>query len=225
MLGGPDGLGAGGWTNSVVEKAMPVDFQVKNTKIEAVGALAMIMHASEIAQGNYWQKKIAEESLKVMGAMYYCGILQFTGLGDAWLWGDKNGMLRVGQNRSAMMQRIRNMTPQDMPDFQPSVQMALASLQSVNASIKHCILSDGDPAPPASGLCRFTIADRVIHASPSVRPAGHQTLQILPIKQVATHGYRCSSADLQRKAMWVAHTLRTGGRVYPRLFFFLYPGK
>lgn len=215
MLGGPDGLGAGGWTNSVVEKAMPVDFQVKNTKIEAVGALAMIMHASEIAQGNYWQKKIAEESLKVMGAMDYCGILQFTGLGDAWLWGDKNGMLRVGQNRSAMMQRIRNMTPQDMPDFQPSVQMALASLQSVNASIKHCIIiSDGDPAPPASGLISQFSRSQIKISTVAVGahgPAGHQTLQNIANQTGGNYYVVTNAAALpkifQREAMRVARPL------------------
>lgn len=215
MIGGPDGLGAGGWSNSVIEKAMPVDFQVKNTKIEAVGALAMVLHACEIAQGNYWQKRIAEESLKVLGAMDYCGILQFTGLGDVWLWGDKNGMLRVGQNRTAMMQRIRNMSPQDMPDFQPSMQMALTSLQSVNASIKHCIIiSDGDPAPPATGLInQFSKAQIKIStvAVGSHGPAGHQTLQNIS-NQTGGNYYVVSNAAalpkiFQREAMRVARPL------------------
>lgn len=215
MIGGPDGLGAGGWSNSVIEKAMPVDFQVKNTKIEAVGALAMILHACEIAEGNYWQKKIAEESLKVLGAMDYCGILQFTGLGDVWLWGDKNGMLRVGQNRTAMMQRIRNMSPQDMPDFQPSMQMAVASLESVNASIKHCIIiSDGDPAPPSTGLVNQFSKSQIKISTVAVGshgPAGHQTLQNIA-NQTGGNYYVVSNASalpkiFQREAMRVARPL------------------
>jgi hypothetical protein len=52
MIGGPDSFGAGGWANTELEKAMPVDFQIKNAKVRAVGALAMMMHASEIPQGN-----------------------------------------------------------------------------------------------------------------------------------------------------------------------------
>jgi len=215
MLGGPDGLGAGGWSNSVIEKAMPVDFQVKNTKIEAVGALAMILHACEIANGNYWQKKIAEESLKVLGAMDHCGILQFTGLGDVWLWGDKNGMLRVGQNRTAMMQRIRNMSPQDMPDFQPSMQMSLASLQAVNASVKHCIIiSDGDPAPPSAGLINQFSQSQIKISTVAVGshgPAGHQTLQNIA-NQTGGNYYVVSNASalpkiFQREAMRVARPL------------------
>ena len=33
MLGGPNSFGAGGWTNTELEKAMPVDFQIKNAKV------------------------------------------------------------------------------------------------------------------------------------------------------------------------------------------------
>ena len=64
MIGGPDSFGAGGWSNTELEKAMPVDFQIRNAKVQSIGALAMVMHASEMAQGNHWQKVIAREALK-----------------------------------------------------------------------------------------------------------------------------------------------------------------
>ena len=32
MIGGPNSFGAGGWTNTELEKAMPVDFQIKNAQ-------------------------------------------------------------------------------------------------------------------------------------------------------------------------------------------------
>ena len=41
MIGGPESFGAGGWTGTKIEKAMPVDFKIKNAKIQAVGALRM----------------------------------------------------------------------------------------------------------------------------------------------------------------------------------------
>ncbi len=37
MLGGPNSFGAGGWTNTSIEAAMPVDFQVKNLKVVPSG--------------------------------------------------------------------------------------------------------------------------------------------------------------------------------------------
>ena len=38
MLGGDRSFGAGGWSNTPLEEAMPVDFQIKNDKVSAVGA-------------------------------------------------------------------------------------------------------------------------------------------------------------------------------------------
>ena len=75
MLGGPNSFGAGGWTNTPLEAAMPVDFQIKNSKVVPVGALAMLMHASEMAEGNFWQKKIAQEALRASAAQDYCGVI------------------------------------------------------------------------------------------------------------------------------------------------------
>ena len=38
MLGGPNSFGAGGWTNTELEHAMPVDFQIKSTQVIPKGA-------------------------------------------------------------------------------------------------------------------------------------------------------------------------------------------
>jgi len=92
MLGGANSFGAGGWTNTPVEEAMPVEFQIKNAKVIPVGALAMLMHASEMSDGNFWQKVIAREALKTLGDQDYCGVLHW-GLRAEWLW---RGMLKVG---------------------------------------------------------------------------------------------------------------------------------
>ena len=60
MLGGRDSFGAGGWMNTPVEKALPVDMQIKALKVQGIGAMVLIMHASEIPEGNYWQKVVAK---------------------------------------------------------------------------------------------------------------------------------------------------------------------
>lgn len=150
MLGGDRSFGAGGWTNTELEKAMPVDFQIQNAKVRAVGALAMIMHASEMAEGNYWQKVIAREAIKPLGPMDYCGLIHWGPGREEWLWGGKQGLIQVGDQRSKMMARVDRMTPGDMPDFDPGMQLALAAFNQVNASVKHMIIiSDGDPTAPS----------------------------------------------------------------------------
>lgn len=156
MLGGDRSFGAGGWTNTELEKVLPVDFQIKNAKINAVGALVMVMHASEMAQGNFWQKVVAREALKTLGPLDYCGVLHWSDFGnDSWLW--RPGLARVGDRRRVMIRALARMTPGDMPAFQNSMQMALAAFRQNRASVKHMIIiSDGDPsAPPRALVQRF----------------------------------------------------------------------
>jgi uncharacterized membrane protein len=156
MLGGPDSYGAGGWANTKLEEAMPVDFQIKSTQVVPVGALCLMMHAGEIAQSNYWQKRIAVESIKVLGARDYCGLVQWNG-SDQWLWGQsQGGMIRVGPARQMMLARIDRMTIGDMPAFDGSMRMAATAFSRLqDAAVKHMIIiSDGDPSPPSAGTIR-----------------------------------------------------------------------
>ncbi len=149
MMGGPDTFGAGGWTNTELEKAMPVDFEIKNTKVTPVGALVLMMHAGEMPRSNYWQKRIAFESIKILGSRDYCGLVQWNGT-DQWLWGQsKGGLIRVGPNRKMMLARTDRMQIGDMPAFDPALKMAATAFAGVpQAAVKHMIvISDGDPTP------------------------------------------------------------------------------
>ena len=154
MLGGPNSFGAGGWLNTEIEKAMPVDFQIKASKVLPRGALALIMHASEMAQGNYWQKVVAKEAIRTLSNQDYCGLLHRSG-NEQWLW--RPGMRRVGGARERMLSRVDRMTPGDMPDFDPTLRMAHRGLAALkDAAVKHIIvISDGDPSPPSPGVIQL----------------------------------------------------------------------
>ncbi len=181
MLGGDRSFGAGGWSNSLLEKAMPVDFQIKNDKISAVGALAMMMHACEMPNGNYWQIKIAEEAIKVLGPMDYCGVVEDFGANPRWMWRMPNGVDRVFQNRNRMMGMVNRMTPTDMQDFAPSLKLMLNGLKRTKASMKHIIIiSDGDPNKPSDALLRQFKANKITVSTVAVGthgPAGSKTLK------------------------------------------------
>ena len=183
MLGGDRSFGAGGWSNTPLEKAMPVDFQIKNDKVSAVGALAMVMHASEMANGNFWQIKIGEEALKVLGPMDYCGVVDWSDMGGnpKWLWKLPDGVDRVFQNRNRMLGMINRMTPGDMPDFNAPMRLMLNGLKQANASMKHAIIiSDGDPTPPTNALLRSFVQNRIKISTVAVGthgPAGSTPLQ------------------------------------------------
>ncbi|WP_391540431.1 VWA domain-containing protein [Rubripirellula lacrimiformis] len=184
MIGGPESFGAGGWTGTKIEDAMPVDFKIKNTKIQAVGALALIMHASEMAEGNHWQKVIAKAAIEQLGPSDYAGVLHWTMRGDSWMWGGRNGLLEVGPNRKAMLAALGRMSPGDMPQFDPAMRMAVAGLARTPASVKHSIIiSDGDPTDPSPATIK-SFKDNNITIS-TVAVASHGLTESRRLQQIA----------------------------------------
>ncbi len=186
MLGGPEAFGAGGWTNTKLEQAMPVNFAIKNSKVEAVGALAMVMHACEIPEGNHWQKMIGKAALEALGPSDYCGVVQYDMSGDKWLWGGSAGLLKVGENKSMMKSRMNAMTPGDMPDFDSALTMSMKGLKTVPASLKHMIvISDGDPTPASAGILAQYINAKIKISTVAVGshgPAGSNELKRIASK-------------------------------------------
>ncbi len=213
MLGGPDSFGAGGWTGTELEKAMPVDFQIQNAKVVPRGALVMLMHASEIAEGNHWQKVIAREAIKTLGGQDYCGVIHWWGT-EQWLW--HGGLLTVGDNRDAMLALIDRMTPGDMPEFETSfikAQQAFAALQ--NVAVKHMIvISDGDPSPPTAATIAAMKALKVTISTVAVAAHGPAESQNLSNIATQTGGkfYAVNNANslpriYQREARRVSRSL------------------
>ncbi len=158
MLGGSDSFGAGGWMNTPVEKALPVDMQIKAIKVQGIGAMALIMHASEIAEGNFWQKVVAKAAIKALSSYDYAGLLHWEGQ-EAWLF----TLRPIGSGQNSMLRAIDRMTPGDMPDFDPSLQMAMKGLNSIpDAMSKHIVvISDGDPTPPSPRVISQLVASKI----------------------------------------------------------------
>ena len=158
MLGGPNSFGAGGWMNTPVEKALPVDMEIKALKVMGKSALVMVMHASEIAEGNYWQKVVAQEALKTLSPYDYAGMLHWEGQ-EAWLF----PLQPIGEKKGSMLRAIDRMTPGDMPDVDPSLMMGIKALQSKkDAMTKHFIvISDGDPVPPTRPVINQLVSSKI----------------------------------------------------------------
>lgn len=158
MLGGAESFGAGGWTGTELEKAMPVDFQIHNAEVAPRGALVLLMHASEIAQGNGIQKQIAKEAIKTLSGQDYCGVMQWNG-NEQWIYSQRP--VEIAQYRNKLLAAVDRMVPGDMPDFEPAMLLAeqgFAELQNKQqVAVKHMIvLSDGDPgAPQAATINRL----------------------------------------------------------------------
>ncbi len=230
MIGGENSFGAGGWSNTDLEKAMPVDFQITNAKIQAVGALVLMMHASEMAEGNFWQKVTAREAIKALGPMDYCGLIHWGPAGtDQWLWGAPQGLVQVANRRQTMLARLDRMQPGDMPQFDPAMRMSLAAFNRVNASLKHMIIiSDGDPSPPRNTTVNAYAAAGIKISTVAVGahgPAGHQVLQQIATqtggKYYVVNNPKALPRIYQREARRVARPLiyEPDGGVTPQIVY------
>jgi uncharacterized membrane protein len=183
MIGGPSSFGAGGWMNTPIEKALPVDMQIKSLKVQGKSALVMVMHASEIPEGNYWQKQVAKQAIDTLSSYDYAGMLHWEGQ-EAWLF----TLQPIGENKRKMMRAIDRMTPGDMPDFDPSLQMGMQALRKkTDAMTKHFIvISDGDPTPPTNSIVNQLAANKITVTTVLVAAHGGDMMGVSAMQNLAT---------------------------------------
>ncbi len=158
MVGGPQSFGAGGWQGTELEKAMPVTSDLKSVKVEGKSGLVLIMHASEIAEGNAWQRKIAKLAIEKLSPMDMIGVLYydhgFQGAGGhTWFI----PFQEIGTKRNALISKLDGMMPGDMPDVDPSLIKSYDELTKPEYALgtKHIIfISDGDHWEASLALLR-----------------------------------------------------------------------
>jgi len=176
MIGGDKSFGAGGWIDTEVAKALPVELNPPQTRQMPAGALALIMHSCEMPQGNFWGQKVAESAIKALSRLDYAGIVEFN-------WGGGGGgiqgcawafpMQRLG-DKTAALNATKTMVVGDMPAFGPSMQVAMQGLMGVPAAQRHAIIiSDGDPSPPSASLLQKYIDNKITITT--VMVGGHGT--------------------------------------------------
>jgi uncharacterized membrane protein len=183
MIGGPDGFGAGGWQDTPVERALPVNCDIRSLQVEGKGGLVLIMHACEMADGNNWEKKIAKLAIDKLGPADEVGVLQFTG---QTVW--HIPMTLVGGNKARLKAQVDTLTPGDMPDFDPGLIMAHKELTDPRRGLskKHIIIiSDGDPMQNNRNILTQMVRDLVTVTTVGVATHGapqDQALSAIAIK-------------------------------------------
>jgi uncharacterized membrane protein len=169
MIGGGDSFGAGGWQGSVVEDIMPIKFDVDAIKQIPRGALAIVMHSCEMPQGNKWGVDTAVAALQTLSRLDYFGVVDWGAMGYQW-----EVPMRTATNKEAIIQQIRKMQNSDMGDFETPMAMAYQALVNCkDAAQRHMIIiSDGDPAPPSTGLLNKMVGSKITCSTVSVFPHG-----------------------------------------------------
>ncbi|MEM9065564.1 MAG: VWA domain-containing protein [Planctomycetota bacterium] len=149
MIGGPESYGAGGWIGSPLEEALPVQLDPPQRQNMPRGALAIVVHSVELAQGVFYGKLTANAAVDALSTRDLVGIIEFEALrGTVWV----HPMAEVG-DRQAVRRSINRLQFGDMPDFAPSFRLGLQGLREANAGQKHMIIiSDGDPSSPSASL-------------------------------------------------------------------------
>jgi uncharacterized membrane protein len=225
MIGGPDGFGAGGWQGTPVEKSLPVDCEIKSYRVQGKGGLVLIMHASEMAEGNFWQKKIAQTAIKKLSPMDEVGVLHFD-------WGQHKWHIplqEIGTKRNRLLAMVDTMQPGDMPDFDGPLKMAYDKLMEPERELatRHVIIiSDGDPQLANIGLLNKMKRDKVTVTSVGVATHGPSYDQNLKSISDKTGGrfYKVTSpralpAIYIKEARIVSQSFLYEKRFQPRLLF------
>lgn len=195
MVGGPNSYGPGGYHRSAIEEALPVTMDITKKKVLPKGALAIILHTCEFADGNTWGKRITKQAIKVLGARDEAGVLAYTQNGEEWVF-----ELSPVAELDMMLRKISGAQIGDMPSFARTMQLGLKGLKASDASAKHMIIiSDGDPGPPSKALIDEYRAAGVSVSMVAIFPHGGQDISTMRRVAAVTGGryyFPASPAEL-----------------------------
>jgi Mg-chelatase subunit ChlD len=159
MLGGPEGFGAGGWTGTELEKVMPVDFQIKNSKVVPIGALMLVLDKSGSMSGQKiaLSRAAAAAAIKVLSPKDYIGVVTFDSAAYSTV------PLRRVEDSAGAVAAIRRIGADGGTDMYPGMQQGYAALQRSPAANKHMVvLTDGQtPDADFERLARRMRADKI----------------------------------------------------------------
>jgi uncharacterized membrane protein len=189
-VGGDQAYAAGGYRGTPLENTLPLDMELDSKKVLPSGAVALVMHGMEFANGNQVARDCAQGVLAALGPQDEMGVVLWDG-DEHWLF----PMTKTG-NKKDLSRLIAGMNQGDLPGFQGVMSLAHDGLKQSHANLKHMIIfSDGDPGPPSDALMKSIVEDRITVST--VLIAGHAGPDTMI--WIADHGrgrfYNVTSAD------------------------------
>jgi uncharacterized membrane protein len=155
-VGGDQTYAAGGYRGTPLESTLPVNMELDSKKVLPSGAVVLIMHGMEFANGNQVARDCAQGVLGALSSMDEMGITLWDGT-ERWLF----PLQKVG-NKKELARQIAGMNQGDLGSFQHIMEMSHDALKKSTANLKHIIVfSDGDPGPPSSALMQEIVGDRI----------------------------------------------------------------
>ena len=155
-VGGDQTYAAGGYRNTPLETTLPVNMELDSKKVLPKGAVALIMHGMEFANGNQVARDCALGVLDALGPTDEMGVLLWDG-SDHWLF-----PLTVVGDKKGLGSKVAGMSQGDLGSFQGIMLEAFNGLKKSTANLKHILIfSDGDPAPPNQQLMDDIVKNRI----------------------------------------------------------------
>jgi Mg-chelatase subunit ChlD len=141
VLGGPNSFGAGGWADTKLEEALPVDCKVKNPKIRPIGALGLVIDRSGSMTGEKIEMAIraARASVDMLDDRDYVTVTAFDSFGYLIV-----PLVKKGESQT-IHQRINRLNADGGTNMEPAIRMAYQQLgKATDVGVKHMVvLTDG----------------------------------------------------------------------------------
>ncbi|MEN8149296.1 MAG: hypothetical protein ABFS86_05700, partial [Planctomycetota bacterium] len=181
-LGGEQAYSPGGYGGTALERVLPVEMELREKQVLLNGALVLILHTCEFADGNAWAIRIAEAAIGALTPTDYAGVVVYGMSGDEWAV-----PLGPVANPAAISKRLRDMPMGDMPSYDSSFELAVSGLVKAPAHLKHIVvISDGDAAMPNPTLIRSIVQRRITVSAVCISP--HNPSDATSMAQIARWG-------------------------------------
>jgi uncharacterized membrane protein len=155
-VGGDQTYAAGGYRGTPLEETLPVNMELDSKKVLPSGAVVLVMHGMEFANGNEVARMCAQGVLAALGPTDEMGVVLWDG-NERWLF-----ELQKVENKKKLAAQIAGMNQGDLGSFQGVLQQAYDALKKSTANLKHIIVfSDGDPGAPTPALMQSIAGDRI----------------------------------------------------------------
>jgi Ca-activated chloride channel homolog len=165
-VGGDQTYAAGAYRGTPLEATLPVNMELDSKKVLPKGAVALIMHGMEFANGNQVSRDCALGVLDALGPTDEMGVIMWNG-SDTWVV-----PLSMVGDKKEHGRKIAGMNQGDMIEFGSVIRQAQDSLEKSTANLKHMLIfSDGDPGAPTPQLMQSIVENRITVST--VLIAGH----------------------------------------------------
>jgi uncharacterized membrane protein len=155
-VGGDQTYAAGGYRGTPLESMLPVNMELDSKKVLPSGAVVLVMHGMEFANGNQVARDCAQGVLAALGPTDEMGVLLWDG-NERWLF-----PLQKVRDKKDLGRQIAGMSQGDLGSFQHILEMAHDALKQSTSNLKHIIVfSDGDPGAPSPQLMQEIVGDRI----------------------------------------------------------------